>query len=92
VERRRKKLKKIQQQISRRRKQTLVGRDFHALVEGPSEESDLLWEGLTEMHAPDIDAKVFIADVGDRDTLSPGEIVRCQITEAHDYDLVARVL
>jgi ribosomal protein S12 methylthiotransferase len=92
VERRRKKLMKVQQQISRRRKKTLVGRDFDLLVEGPSEESDLLWEGRTEMHAPEIDGKVFIADFGDRDVLSPGEIVRCQITEAHDYDLVARVL
>ena len=44
------------------------------------------------MHAPEIDGKVFINDFGKRAAVEPGEIVRCEITEAHDYDLVARVL
>jgi len=92
IERRRKKLMKIQQQISRRRKQSLVGHQFDLLVEGPSEESDLLWEGRTEMHAPEIDGKVYISDFGDRESLTPGEFVRCEVTEAHDYDLVVKVL
>jgi ribosomal protein S12 methylthiotransferase len=92
IERRRKKLMSIQKQISRKRKKALVGREFDLLVEGPSEETDMLWEGRTEMHAPEIDGKVFINDFGDREQLEPGEIVRCEITEAHDYDLVARVL
>src|SRR6185312_16277550 len=43
IERRRKKLMKIQQSISRRKKQQLVGREFDLLVEGPSDETDLLW-------------------------------------------------
>jgi ribosomal protein S12 methylthiotransferase len=92
IEHRRKKLMKIQQQISRRRKQSLVGRQYDLLVEGPSEESDLLWEGRTEMHAPEIDGKVYISDFGDRESLTPGEFVRCEVTEAHDYDLVVKVL
>jgi len=92
IERRRKKLMKIQQQISRRRKQALVGRQLDLLVEGPSEESDLLWEGRTEMHAPEIDGKVYISDFGDRESLTAGEFVRCEVTEAHDYDLVVRVI
>jgi ribosomal protein S12 methylthiotransferase len=83
---------KIQQGISKRNKKRLVGRQLDLLVTGVSEETDLLWEGRTEMHAPEIDGKVYINDLGDRETLSPGEIVRCQITEAHDYDLVARVV
>jgi ribosomal protein S12 methylthiotransferase len=91
IERRRAKLMKIQQQISRRRKKALVGREFDLLVEGPSEESDLLWEGRTEMHAPEIDGKVYISDFGDREP-TEGAIVRCQVTEAHDYDLVVRVV
>jgi ribosomal protein S12 methylthiotransferase len=92
VERRRKKLMRLQQTISRRRKKALVGREFDLLVEGPSAETELLWEGRTEMHAPEIDGKVFINDFSGREHLTPGEIVRCQITEAHDYDLVARVV
>lgn len=92
IERRRKKLMKIQQQISRRRKQALVGSQFDLLVEGPSEESELLWEGRTEMHAPEIDGKVYISDFGERESLTPGEFVRCEVTDAHDYDLVVRVV
>ena len=92
IERRRKKLMRIQQSISRRKKRQLVGREFDLLVEGPSEETELLWEGRTSMHAPEIDGKVFINDFGPHESLTRGEFYRCQITESHDYDLVARIL
>jgi len=92
INRRAKKLMSIQKQISRKAKKALIGRRFDILVEGPSSESDLLWEGRTEMHAPEIDGKVFIADFGDHENVSPGEFHRCEITEAHDYDLVARLI
>jgi ribosomal protein S12 methylthiotransferase len=92
IERRRKKLMKIQQAISRRKKKALVGREFDILVEGPSGETDLLWEGRTPIHAPEIDGKVFINDFGEYGELRPGEFYRCEIIEAHDYDLVARIV
>jgi len=92
IEQRRKKLMRIQQQISRRARKTLVGKQFDLLVEGPSEETDLLWEGRTVMHAPEIDGKVFINDFGEHEQLDRGEFYRCEITEAHDYDLVARII
>lgn len=92
IERRRRKLMSIQKQISRKAKKKLVGREFDILVEGPSEESELLWEGRTPMHAPEIDGKVYIADFGDHENVAPGQFHRCEITEAHDYDLVARLI
>jgi ribosomal protein S12 methylthiotransferase len=92
IERRRRKLMQIQRQISKKNKRKLVGRLFDALAHGPSEETDLLWEGRTEMHAPEIDGKLFINDFGDHEELVPGTFYRCEITEAHDYDLVARVV
>jgi ribosomal protein S12 methylthiotransferase len=92
IERRRKKLMSLQKQISRKAKKALVGREFDILIEGPSEESDLLWEGRTAMHAPEIDGKVYISDFGDHENVQPGQFMRCEITEAHDYDLVARLL
>ena len=55
-------------------------------------ETDLLWEGRTEMHAPEIDGKLFINDFGDHDQPKAGEFYRCEVVEAHDYDLVARIL
>ncbi|MGE0405803.1 MAG: 30S ribosomal protein S12 methylthiotransferase RimO [Candidatus Korobacteraceae bacterium] len=90
--RRQRKLMHIQKQVSRRKKKTLVGREFDVLLEGPSEESDLLWEGRTAMHAPEIDGKLYINDFGDLENPVAGEFYRCQITEAHDYDLVARIV
>lgn len=92
IERRRKKLMRIQQELSRTAKKRLVGRQFDLLVEGPSEETDLLWEGRTVMHAPEIDGKVFINDFGGYEQLNRGEFYRCEVIEAHDYDLVARII
>src|SRR5689334_6688424 len=92
TERRRRNLMNLQKGISRKRKKALVGQQLDFLVEGPSAETELLWEGRTAMHAPEIDGKVFINDVVDASELEPGTFRRCEITEAHDYDLVARIL
>jgi ribosomal protein S12 methylthiotransferase len=92
IEGRRRKLMQIQRQISKKNKRKLVGRQYDMLALGPSEETELLWEGRTEMHAPEIDGKLFINDFGAHQELKPGEFYRCEITEAHDYDLVARIV
>jgi len=85
-------LMQIQKQISRRKKHALVGRSFDVLLEGPSEESDLLWEGRTPMHAPEIDGKLYISDFGQAVNPRPGDFHRCEIIRAHDYDLVGRLV
>ncbi len=92
IERRRKHLMGIQRRISKRKKKALVGKEFDLLLEGISEETDLLLEGRTAMHAPEIDGKVFVNDVPEGVEPKTGEFYRCQITEAHDYDLVARIV
>ncbi len=92
IERRRKKLMSIQKQISRKKKRALIGKQFDLLLEGPSEETELLWQARTAMHAPEIDGTVYVNDFGDHEDLREGAFVRCEITEAHDYDLVARIL
>ncbi len=92
IERRRKRLMQIQRKISQRKKKTLVGQEFDLVLEGISEESDLLLEGRTPMHAPEIDGKVFVNDVPEGLEPKFGEFYRCQVTEAHDYDLVARIV
>jgi ribosomal protein S12 methylthiotransferase len=83
---------KIQQRISRERKAAWAGRELDVLIEGESEETALLWEGRSEFHAPEIDGKVYINDFGPFDELQAGRFYRCEITEAHDYDVVARVI
>ncbi len=98
IESRRKRLMKLQQSISAQRQSAWIGREFDLLVEGVSEESDLLWQGRTLLHAPEIDGKVLINDFGThsdgtpRETLVPGTFYRCQITESHHYDVVAKIL
>src|SRR5579859_2844284 len=92
IERRRKHLMSIQRQISKKKKKALVGREFDLLLEGESEETELLLEGRTAMHAPEIDGKVFVNDFPEDQKPEPGQFYRCQITEAHDYDLVARIV
>jgi ribosomal protein S12 methylthiotransferase len=92
IERRRKHLMSIQRQISKKKKKAFVGREFDLLLEGESEESELLMEGRTTMHAPEIDGKVFVNDVPEGLDPQPGQFYRCQITEAHDYDLVAKLV
>ena len=66
IERRRRKLMQLQKQISRKRQRALVGREFDILLQGPSEETELLWEGRTMRHAPEIDGKVFVNDFGEQ--------------------------
>jgi ribosomal protein S12 methylthiotransferase len=92
IERRRKRLMQIQRGISKKRKKGLVGKEFELLLQGASEESDLLLEGRTAMHAPEIDGKVFVNDVPEGLDPQSGHFYRCQITEAHDYDLVAKIV
>jgi ribosomal protein S12 methylthiotransferase len=92
IERRRKSLMHIQKGISRRKKKLLKGLQFDVLLEGASEESDLLLEARSEMHAPEIDGKLYVADVPEGLTPRSGEFYRAEITETHDYDLVARIV
>ncbi len=92
IEARRRSLMKLQQGISAAGKQGWVGRRLPVLMTGPSEETPLLWEGRSALHAPEIDGKLYINDFGDHDALVPGTFYPCEITEAHDYDVVARVL
>ncbi|HWW96306.1 MAG TPA: 30S ribosomal protein S12 methylthiotransferase RimO [Edaphobacter sp.] len=92
IQSRRRKLMKLQQKISTKSKAAWVGREIDLLVEGESEETELLWQGRTALHAPEIDGKVLINDFGPHETLVPGTFYRAEITDSHDYDVVARIL
>ena len=98
IESRRKRLMKLQQKISAEKQSHWVGKQMDLLVEGVSDEHDLLWQGRTILHAPEIDGKVLINDFGTeadgtpRETLVPGTFYRCEITESHHYDVVARII
>ena len=44
------------------------------------------------MHAPEIDGTVFVNEYPEGLNPQPGEFYRCEISEAHDYDLVAKII
>jgi ribosomal protein S12 methylthiotransferase len=89
--RRRNKLMKEQARISTRRLRGMVGRSVEVLLEGRSEESDLLLQGRMETQAPDIDGRVLINDVGEKQ-VTPGEFYSVEITESLEYDLVGKII
>jgi len=90
-ERRRDFLLSLQQPISRRRLKALRGRTLEAIVEGPSEESEYLFEGRLRSQAPEIDGRLLFTDTAER-TLAPGEIVRVRIGDTFDYDVAGAVV
>ncbi|HEY1498747.1 MAG TPA: 30S ribosomal protein S12 methylthiotransferase RimO [Acidobacteriaceae bacterium] len=91
IEQRRGALMRLQKGISRQTMLGRVGKTIDVLVEGESEETALLWEGRSQHHAPEIDGTVYLNDFGLLETLTPGRFYRCEVTEAHEYDLVAKV-
>ena len=90
--RRGERLMKEQTRISRLKNRKLIGRRVRVLLEGKSKESDLLLEGRMETQAPEIDGSVLINDVPEGVEPRPGDFVTVEITEAHDYDLVGRIV
>jgi ribosomal protein S12 methylthiotransferase len=65
------------------------------MLEGPSKDTDLVWEARLQGMAPDIDGKVYLTEfegVNDAaDLPAPGSLATIEITEAKDYDLIGRV-
>ena len=96
IARRRDALMAIQQKVSRRNLRAKVGKTFTAMLEGPSKDTDIVWEARLEGMAPDIDGKVFITEIAgvtDAEQLPPaGTMARVEITEARDYDLIGRAV
>src|SRR5918993_3814032 len=90
--RRRTSLMKEQARISRRRNKARIGDVVQVLFEGESKESELLWQGRMETQAPDIDGCVLINDVPDAVLPTAGEFVNVEITAAHEYDLIGKIL
>lgn len=77
----------IQQNISRDKHRAFIGRTLDVLVEGYSEETDLLLQGRTSQQAPDIDGVVLIND----GQAKVGDMVKVRITDSMEYDLIGEI-
>jgi len=84
-------LMSLQRKISRAKNRTLIGREFQVLVEGPTEDSELVWEARLSTQAPDIDGVCYISDPGES-PLRSGDIRTMRIVEAHDYELTGELI
>lgn len=87
---RRDQLMAIQEKISTELLGGMVGRDVQVLVEGLSDETDLLLQGRTQGQAPEIDGVVYINDAPDN--IGRGQLRQVRITEAGAHDLVGHVV
>jgi ribosomal protein S12 methylthiotransferase len=88
---RKRRLMALQRKVSRARNRALLGSELPVLVEGPSPETDLLWQARLSTQAPEIDGICFVNDVEGAPP-RPSQMRRLRITEAHDYDLVGTLL
>lgn len=83
---RRDQILEAQRAVSRRWNDADVGRTMEVLVEGSSAEHDWVITGRTRAQAPEIDGITYLELCDAR----PGAVVPCEVTDATDYDLVAR--
>jgi ribosomal protein S12 methylthiotransferase len=83
-----KKLMRAQARLSFKRNRRLVNMVEDVIVEGYSEETELLLKGRTSRQAPDIDGQVYIT----AGQANIGDIVRLRITDSSDYDLIGEII
>jgi ribosomal protein S12 methylthiotransferase len=69
----------------------LIGKRLPLLVEGHSEETDLLWQGRMESQAPRIDGVVLINDV-EGEMPQAGEFRTVEIAQSMEYDLMGKLV
>lgn len=81
-------LMKAQNKISKKIHKKFIGKTLKVIIDGVSEETDLLLQGRSSQQAPGIDGVVLISE----GEAKPGEIVDVLITDSHDYDLVGRIV
>lgn len=86
-----KKLMSMQRAISKKKLKALIGRELEVLVEGPSEDSELVMVGRHAGQAPDIDGVVYLSGGPTGIEARPGELRSVRIEGATDYDLLGEL-
>lgn len=81
-------LMEVQQNISREMQRRQVGDVLDVIVEGLSEETELLLQGRSSQQAPEIDGIVLIND----GQANVGDIVKVKITDSMEYDLIGEIV
>lgn len=96
INRRKNALMTLQKGLSGRKLRLKIGQQLQVMLEGPSKDTDLVWEARLEGMAPEIDGKVYVTEfegVNDAaDLPAPGTLATIEVTEAKDYDLIGRAI
>jgi len=96
ISRRKDELMRLQKRIVRGKLRKKMHQRIEVMLEGPSKETDLIWEARTQGMAPDIDGKVYItefAGVNDAAELpAPGTLATVEVASVKDYDLIGRAV
>lgn len=92
-QRRQAELMSLQKEISEEISSQMIGRELVAIIEGriPGEggEEGEVYSARTYRDAPDIDGFIFITA---SEELRSGDLVRCRVTGAYEYDLIGELL
>jgi ribosomal protein S12 methylthiotransferase len=83
-----KKIMKVQARVSFKSNRRLIGSLEQVIIEGYSDETDLLLKGRSSRQAPDIDGQVYIT----AGNAIVGDIVMLKITDSSDYDLIGEIV
>jgi ribosomal protein S12 methylthiotransferase len=83
-----KKLMRAQARVSFKCNRRLIDTLDQVIIEGYSEETELLLKGRSSRQAPDIDGQVYIT----AGTANVGDIVTLRITDSSDYDLIGEIV
>lgn len=81
-------LMEVQQNISREKNKLFIGKTLDVIVEGFSEETELLLQGRNSQQAPDIDGVVLINE----GLAKVGDMVKVKITDSMEYDLIGKIV
>ncbi|HEX4448557.1 MAG TPA: radical SAM protein, partial [Polyangiaceae bacterium] len=82
------KLLALQRGIARQKNQALIGSELEVLVEGPSEDHELVMKGRHPGQAPEIDGSVYLSE----GEAHAGEMRRVKVVQASDWDLVGELI
>ena len=86
---RRRRVMSLQKRGVRQRQRRRVGERARVLVDGPSDEHELVLKARLASQAPDIDAAVYLTEC-DPTSYRPGDFTEVEIVGARDYDLIGR--
>ncbi|MBE0647676.1 MAG: 30S ribosomal protein S12 methylthiotransferase RimO [Bacteroidales bacterium] len=79
-------LMQLQEQISLKHNQKLVGKEINVLID---REENEFWVGRSEADSPEVDQEIFVRKTGN--PIHPGTFYTVHITEANHFDLLGEI-